>query len=55
MYCLFCGSKGGFVNRLLISPLDDRSAAIAECEFCSANLDTELMRWILKAQRDGDL
>ncbi len=55
MYCLFCGSKGGFVNRLVITPLEDKSDALAECEFCAANLEINLMRWIVKEQREGNL
>jgi hypothetical protein len=55
MICIWCGTKGGFVNRLMISPLEDRSEALSECEFCAGAIDTNLMRWIIKEQREGNL
>ena len=32
MKCVWCGSPGGYVNRLVVSGSDED--AIAECEWC---------------------
>jgi len=34
VFCSLCGSKGGFVNQLLIIGNDEN--AIVECEWCAA-------------------
>jgi hypothetical protein len=43
MMCAWCGSKGGFANRLIIS-LTSWDEAIYECEWCSLKIDVELMK-----------
>jgi len=34
VFCVWCGSKGGFANQLLIKGTGDN--AIVECEWCTA-------------------
>ena len=36
IFCIWCGSKGGFVNRLMIVGTADN--AIVECEWCSMKI-----------------
>jgi len=36
VYCIWCGSKGGFVNHLMIVGTGDN--AIVECEWCSMKI-----------------
>jgi hypothetical protein len=43
MMCAWCGSKGGFVNRLIIH-LIEMQDAIYECEWCTLKIDVELMK-----------
>lgn len=35
MICVWCGTPGGFVNRLLIE-LDSQGDPLAECEWCAS-------------------
>lgn len=43
MMCVWCGSKGGFVNQLIIHRVG-MDASIVECEWCSLKIDIELMK-----------
>jgi len=43
MMCIWCGSKGGFVNRLIIN-LVGEDAAIYECEWCSLKISVDLLK-----------
>jgi hypothetical protein len=43
MRCVWCGSKGGFVNRLWIHLVDDLEP-VCECEWCSLKIEIELMK-----------
>ena len=43
MMCIWCGTKGGFANRLILSPvgLDN---ALYECEWCAIKIEVEFMK-----------
>jgi len=43
MMCAWCGSKGGFANRLIIN-LVGLDAAIYECEWCAMKISVDLMK-----------
>jgi len=43
MQCVFCGTNGGFVNRLWIH-LVENSTPVYECEWCSLKIEVELMK-----------
>jgi hypothetical protein len=43
MSCVWCGSKGGFANRLIFLPVD-MDSALYECEWCSLKIDVDLMK-----------
>lgn len=43
MMCVWCGTKGGFVNRLIINLVGD-DEAIYECEWCSLKIEVELLK-----------
>lgn len=43
MMCAWCGSKGGFANRLIIFPIDMQEA-IYECEWCALKIEVQLMK-----------
>ena len=55
--CLFCGTKGGAVNQLLVAgvQMNNQIYRIAECEWCSANTEASRLRWILQQRKEGDL
>ena len=37
IFCVWCGSTGGFANALFIKSKDNN--AIVECQWCSANIN----------------
>jgi len=43
MNCIWCGTKGGFVNRLIINLVGD-DEAIYECEWCSLKISVDLLK-----------
>ena len=43
MRCVWCGTKGGFANRLIIY-LVEMEASIAECEWCSLKIEVNFMK-----------
>ena len=43
MRCVWCGTKGGFANRLIIH-LVEMEASIAECEWCSLKIEVTFMK-----------
>jgi len=43
MMCIWCGSKGGFVNRLIINIVGE-DAAIYECEWCALKISVDLLK-----------
>ena len=51
MYCVYCGSKGGFANRLIIHPAGSDDMALIECEWCSMKKTLEASKNALEALR----
>ena len=47
MNCVWCGSMGGFVNRL-IALKDGEGGAIIECEWCARKKNMEANEMVLK-------
>ena len=47
MMCVWCGSKGGFVNQLIIHRVG-MDASIVECEWCSLKIDINLMKEVIE-------
>lgn len=43
MSCVWCGSKGGFANRLIINMVG-QDESICECEWCLLKISVELMK-----------
>lgn len=48
MMCIWCGSKGGFVNRLIVY-LDGENNGIIECEWCSMKKSIDASKNAIKA------
>jgi hypothetical protein len=42
MKCVWCGSKGGFANRLIFYPCSQ--GAVYECEWCSLKIEVSFMK-----------
>jgi hypothetical protein len=42
MKCVWCGSKGGFANKLIIYPCSQ--GAVYECEWCSLKIEVSFMK-----------
>ena len=43
MMCAWCGSKGGFANRLIIHPIGMQKM-ICECEWCALKIEVQLIK-----------
>jgi len=43
MNCVWCGTKGGFANKLIIH-LIGMQGAIYECEWCAIKIEVQLMK-----------
>ena len=48
MMCIWCGSQGGFVNRLIVY-LDGENNGIIECEWCSMKKSIDASKNAIKA------
>ena len=51
MMCAWCGSKGGFVNPLMIHPAG-QDMALIECEWCSMKKSREASKNALQSLRE---
>ena len=51
MMCIWCGSTGGSINRLIVY-LDGESNGVIECEWCSMKKSIEASKSAIKAMQE---